>query len=884
MDIPGYKLLEESKEERKTSCTYNALNIQTGKTVLVRVFNKELSTNSIFRTHFRSVTRILRSEPLGSNVRIIDSIIHDDACILIAEHRDYYSLNAKNNVELSNTETLEIGRQLASCLSLLHKQNIVHGGVQLSNISISENKEVVLGPAELQKTMPSENPLKLAVDKVEDIIYRAPEANAGLTASTDFYALGVLMYELFVGKKPFETESISLLEKSKEKGSYFPLNSKHRYLAPLFKKMLSPNPKMRVSNIYEFEFILSQCEELSARQDIGFDPEFGFIAGKEVADPSPLTHRKMGASRSILVGLSIAGVLGLLYLFTNNILKKDDITPDVAQSAPEVIQPIEGKIKQTSPKPTETPQSNEKQIEPNSLLASVDSLIKENDFEAALKTINNASSTESTNEDIVKIKSKIEDELKIRSLIATAETQFKNSNLLSPPNNNAFETYQTIIPLSLEDDNRAIKGLTKIADHFMDRSINLKEQQQYEKAKETIELGLKAKPDHRKLLALKASLIDTAPVTNDQPNALVSAETEIETPKDNQSTEDQPRETGALPLTNNQPDASISAETEIETPTENQSTEDQPRETGALPLTNNQPDASISAETEIETPTENQSTESQPQETDTLPLTENQPNALVWAEPEIKTPTENQNTESQPPEINTLEKSTDDTKTDKQSSPLNSVETEIEPQDQQKEEQSQEEIIARVDNTNPASDGKPALESEKNKEATKTESQSNPKQTWNNNIKEITRPKGPQPIINDKLFIDNSEYSTNDTIKPYEATPDNLKIALVEKELFSSKLSVSSLETATSKYKSLRADSHDNERISKLHEKILNSYVALAKTKEKSKQLSDALITANKGLELKNDHQELLAIRNRVQQSLNRIEKWDEAGPIIGTF
>jgi hypothetical protein len=58
----------------------------------------------------------------------------------------------------------------------------------------------------------------------------------------------------------------------------------------------------------------------------------------------------------------------------------------------------------------------------------------------------------------------------------------------------------------------------------------------------------------------------------------------------------------------------------------------------------------------------------------------------------------------------------------------------------------------------------------------------------------------------------------------------------------------------------------------------------LAKTKEKSKQLSDALITANKGLELKNDHQELLAIRNRVQQSLNRIEKWDEAGPIIGTF
>jgi hypothetical protein len=652
----------------------------------------------------------------------------------------------------------------------------------------------------------------------------------------------------------------------------------------LFKKMLSPNPKMRVSNIYEFEFILSQCEELSARQDIGFDPEFGFIAGKEIADKKPLTQGKTRASRPILVGLSIATALGLLYFLSNAILKRDTTAPEVAQSAPETRQPIEAKVKQAPPEPTETPQSDEKQIEPNSLLASVDSLLEENDFEAALKTINNASSSESESDDIVKIKFEIENELKIRSLIVTAETQFKNSNLLSPPNNNAFETYQTIIPLSLEDDSRAIKGLTKIADHFMDRSINLKEQQQYEEAKETIELGLKAKPDHRKLLALKASLIDTAPVTNDQPNALVSAESEIATPKDNQSTEDQPQETGALPLTNKQPDALASAEPEITTPKDNQRTENQPQETEALPLTNNQPDALVSAEPKVETPTKNQNTESQPQETDTLPLTENQPNALVWAEPEIETPTENQNTESQPQEINTLEKSTDDIKTDKQSSPLNSVETEIEPQDQQKEGQSQEEIVARVDNTNPASDDKPPLESENNKEATKTESQSDPKQTWNNNIKEITKPKRQQPIINDKPFIDNSEYSTNDTAKPNEATPDNLKIALVEKELFSSKLSASSLETATSKYKSLSVDSHDNERISKLHEKILNSYVALAKAKEKSKQLPDALTTANKGLELENDHQELLAIRNRVQQSLNRIEKWDEAGPIIGTF
>lgn len=773
MDIAGYKLLEESKEDRKSSCIYSAVDINSGKSVLVKVFNKELSTDSLFRTHFRSVTRILRYEPLGNNAQIIDSKVLDDACILIIEHRDFGSVYSKNNIELSDKEALEIGRQLASSLSLLHKQRIIHGGVEPTNISISKNKEVVLGPAELQRTMPGENPIKQLVDKVEDIVYRAPEANYGLTASTDFYALGVLIYELLVGKKPFETESITLLEKAKGKGRYIPLDSKHRYLAPLFKKMLSPNPKFRVSNVYEFEFILSQCEELSVRQNIGFDPEYGFIAEKEIISQRPLMPKKVNILRPTIIGLLVAGTLGFIYNLTNfkSIFQENNTTSKRHHS-------IETRDRPHQTVSTQPPPADQEHIEPNSLHASVHSLMVEENYEAALKKINDADTADSGTDTIKTLKKEIESELKIQSLLTTAETQFKNSNLFSPPDNNAFETYQKVIILTPKGDNRAIDGLTKIADHFLDISIDLKEQRKYDEAKESLVSGLKAKPGHRELLELKISLSDSVSIANNQPNTLAPEKPNIT--KKNQSTENQPAE--KVTLNKNE---------------------------GDLTIDNLQP-----------------------------PVASHQPS----------------NSEEKQQNIN-LDKP--------------------------------RRVEASANQDDPISDNNTLPQTDTGQVETTAEEPSDHKDRWQNNIKEITKPKSQQHVTNDSPDMSNSNSNINTFVnptQPRETKGTDNRIALVENQLSSSNLSTSSLEIAANNYKSLRQDTPDDERITKLHTKILNSYVTLANKKEKSNQLTDALSATNKGLSLDSSHQELLAIKNRVRESLSHSKKWGKAGPIIGTF
>ena len=157
-----------------------------------------------------------------------------------------------------------------------------------------------------------------------------------------------------------------------------------------------------------------------------------------------------------------------------------------------------------------------------------------------------------------------------------------------------------------------------------------------------------------------------------------------------------------------------------------------------------------------------------------------------------------------------------------------------------------------------------------------TENQGNPKKTWINDIVEITKPKIQTPI-------------TDENTEKYPTLFDETlgldkKIALIEKQLSSNEISTSSLKLATNNYNSLRENTHEDKRVSSLREKILDSYVTLAKQKEISNQLVDALDAADRGLALNNKHEELLTIKNRIKKSLSRVNGWKKAGPIIGTF
>jgi serine/threonine protein kinase/tetratricopeptide (TPR) repeat protein len=110
---------------------------------------------------------------------------------------------------MQSFEALEFARQLCSGLAQAHSSGVIHGDLKPANVILSPEKNSSDKNQELRAVITD---FGLAVDEDgnTDLLggtpaYMAPELQAGGRTSTasDVYALGVILYEMVTGQKPF---------------------------------------------------------------------------------------------------------------------------------------------------------------------------------------------------------------------------------------------------------------------------------------------------------------------------------------------------------------------------------------------------------------------------------------------------------------------------------------------------------------------------------------------------------------------------------------------------------------------------------------------------------------------------------------------------------
>ncbi|MBY0528340.1 MAG: protein kinase [Gemmataceae bacterium] len=144
-------------------------------------------------------------------------------------------------------------RQLANGLDALHMAGKLHRDVKPSNVLVSRKGRLVILDFGLATELDRSGEHRSATQgTVGTVAYMAPEQGAGLpvTPASDWYSVGVMLYEAITGQLPFRGDAIRLLEDKRQRDPRPP-----RELAPdlpadlgaLCTELLSRDPTARPS-------------------------------------------------------------------------------------------------------------------------------------------------------------------------------------------------------------------------------------------------------------------------------------------------------------------------------------------------------------------------------------------------------------------------------------------------------------------------------------------------------------------------------------------------------------------------------------------------------------------------------------------------------------
>jgi len=142
-------------------------------------------------------------------VRIYDLGVADDHAHIAMEYLDGGDLRNKIDAGIPKEDAVKYLRQIASALSAVHAQGVLHRDLKPGNIMLRKDGSIALIDFGLAKRARLESEITDKGEIFGTPYYMSPEQGHGneVDERSDIYSLGVLFYEMLTGKKPYTADT-----------------------------------------------------------------------------------------------------------------------------------------------------------------------------------------------------------------------------------------------------------------------------------------------------------------------------------------------------------------------------------------------------------------------------------------------------------------------------------------------------------------------------------------------------------------------------------------------------------------------------------------------------------------------------------------------------
>lgn len=317
-EIPGCKV-RKLLAEGGMAKVYLGIQKELDRKVVIKILDPNFSKSKSLEKRFQKEAKIAAKLSHPNIIQVFDTGKAGNCNYIIMERLED-SLRDRMKTEptgkLEPQIALKIVEKIMEALNFAHKKKIYHRDIKPENIMFKKDGTPVLVDFGIAQVLNSPDLLTKSGQSIGTVYYMSPEqckAKKEVDGRSDIYSLGVVLYEMLTGKKPYDGDSFVSIALSHIQDLVPNLPRELKRYQSLIDRMMAKNRKKRLATLTQFKQLVEEIMLCSTSPDI--EPvELTPIPPKST--PTALILKKLrGAVRRHLVKKQVKIVfLGILWV------------------------------------------------------------------------------------------------------------------------------------------------------------------------------------------------------------------------------------------------------------------------------------------------------------------------------------------------------------------------------------------------------------------------------------------------------------------------------------------------------------------------------------------------------------------------------------------